>query len=182
MPTWLIIHSSIFVVWLLFWLLAYYFKLWRIGFPFNKSIAFRSVLLYLIPLCWLASSVLIGSILNLLLEFTSLTIFIVIVFPLIILLGYSTYFFMSRNNFLKREKKIVHELGKANNDILNWVKQFPFIKDENFDIQLFISNNKPIGKMYLYEINSNEKDIIKRKMKELPKGIKLHFIKKNLSY
>jgi hypothetical protein len=182
MPSWLIIHSSLIIAWLLFWLLTYYFKLWRIGFPFNKSIAFRSLVEYLIPICWLTSSVLIGSVMYFLFELTLISILTLIVIPFIVLLGIFVTTLKKQSDFNKKEMKIEHELGKANSDILNWTKQFPFIKEENFDIQLFISNNKPIGKMYLYEINAKEKDILRKKMKELPSGVKLYFIKKNLSY
>ncbi len=66
--------------------------------------------------------------------------------------------------------------------MMKWTKQFPFIKEDNLSIQLYISNNKPIAKMYLYELGSKEMEIVKKKEKELPEHTSLYFLKKNFSF
>ncbi|WP_347320849.1 hypothetical protein [Rossellomorea sp. RS05] len=182
MPTWILIHGSLMVFWFIFWALMYYFKLWRIGFPFNKSTAFKAVFLYLFPISWLACSVILGTITSVLLDSNLWNVLLAIILPLLVLIAYSLNIFVSRYLFFRSEASNESAVNKTKEDMMKWTKQFPFIKEDNLSIQLYISNNKPIAKMYLYELGSKEMEIVKKKEKELPEHTSLYFLKKNFSF
>ncbi|MDW7614891.1 hypothetical protein SC499_09140 [Peribacillus simplex] len=178
MPTWFWIHGILLVIWIVIWGAIYYLQLWRLSFPFEKMTSFKIVLSLFLPFSWLSSSFLIGIIYSLIGDFVFLDKVLVIFIPLIILIVMFIYYFINSSIYHKNENQIQTSIKNLKENCQKWILQFPFISEEQYDLQIFISKDRPVGRMIIYELTCNEERVLKEQTGDLPKEVTLLFVKK----
>lgn len=173
MPTWLWIHGIILVIYIIFWGLLYYLKLWRLSFPFNKMTSIKVILSLFLPFSWLLSSLVIGLFLLLSKQLSKLDKMLLIYFPLVSLLALFVNYYINSLKYNNSEKQIQKNINLLRDTCHNWVLQFPFLDENKYDLQVFISKNKPVGRMVLYELTCSEEKIINQHKDKLPQEVTL---------
>lgn len=179
MPMWILVHGILLVIWSSIWLSVYYFRLWTLSAPFNKVTSLRIIFLHLIPLSWLLSSFFVGLLLFIIDTLEQADIVLSVFVPLGILLIYYIYFWFNNSTKQQREEYIQNNIKNFKDNCQNWIKQFPFINEDKYDLQVFISKDKPVGRMIVYELTHKEENELREQKAELPSGVTLLFLKKS---
>lgn len=178
MPTWLWIHGIIIIIWVIFWGAIYYFKFWTLSFPFKKMTSIKIIFSLYLPLSWLLSSLLIGVIIVIVRQQSVLDNIFLILFPLIALVLMSFYYGISYFLFRKSENQLQTNIRNFRDTCQKWILQFPFIDESKYDLQVFVSKDRPVGRMVIYELTFCEEKALKAETDKLPIGLTLLFSRK----
>lgn len=178
MPVWLLVHGILIVIWGSFWISVYYLRLWVISFPFNKMTSLKIAMFLFLPLTWLCSSLSIGLVLFSFNVISYVDKIALIIIPLILILLILIFFWFSNSSHQQREAYLQKSVKNFKDNCQNWIKQFPFINEDKYDLQVFLSKDRPVGRMIIYELNYKEEVELKEHKEELPNGVTLLFLKK----
>jgi hypothetical protein len=179
MPMWLLVHGILIVFWGSIWFSVYYLRLWTLSTPFTKETSLKIVIFHFLPLSWLSSSFIVGTILYNITRLEKVDIILLLFFPFCSVIFYFINFWFNNSTHQQREEYIQKSIKSFKENCQNWVNQFPFISEENYDLQVFISKDKPVGRMIVYELTNIEESALKEHKEELPSGVTLLFSKKN---
>jgi hypothetical protein len=178
MPTWFGIHGILLVIWIIIWGSLYYLKLWRLSFPFKKMTSIKIILSLFLPISWFSSSILIGIFLTLVKQLTFLDRVFLLFIPLIFLFVMIIHYSISSYQYNKSENQLQSNLINFKENCQKWITQFPFISEDKYDLQVFISKDILVGRMIIYELSCSEEKVLKEKTNELPKEVTLLFSRK----
>lgn len=178
MPSWMLIHGILLVLWSCVYFSVYYAKSWTLSAPFNRTTSMKIVFILLLPLSWLISSVFLGITLFLLGQLKSTDIIFLVIIPLVLLLIYGFYLWLSNQSYTKQDEILRKKLVTFKENCQEWTKQFSFINEDNIDLEIFISKDKPVGRMIIYDLDSLEESILKKQLDKIPSGLTIMFSKK----
>jgi hypothetical protein len=178
MPNWMLIHGILLVIWGCVFLFVYYVKSWTLSAPFNRITSMKIVFYYLLPLSWLASSIFLGIILYYSGRLKNTDILFLILLPFVVLMIYGFYQWFSNQSYNKHKEQIHKSLGDFKDSCNEWTKQFSFIKDENIDLEIYISKGKPVGRMIVFGLDSENETILKKQQENVPPGLTIMVSKK----
>lgn len=178
MPFWILIHGILFTTWALFWLVLYNRNLWTLSTLFSKEISFKIVVFHLFPLTWLSSSIILGIIKFITRPEYSTDFYMLIVVPLIIILVIIFDHLAANIKTKQNDNKLKDNMQRFKEHCQNWILQFPFINENQYELEVFISKERPVGRMIVYELTETEASLLKKHEEELPCGLKLLFFNK----
>jgi hypothetical protein len=178
MPNWMLIHGILLVIWGFVFLFIYNVKSWTLSAPFNRITSLKIVFYYLLPLSWLVSSIFLGIVLYYSGRLKSTDILFLILLPFVVLMIYGFYQWFSNQSYIKHKKQIQISLSDFKDSCKEWTKQFSFIKDENIDLEIYISKGKPVGRMIIFGLDSEEETTLKKQQENIPPGLTIMVSKK----
>ncbi|OOE14062.1 hypothetical protein [Fictibacillus arsenicus] len=173
MPTWLALSGALLIFWTVFWFIIYKFQLWTISFPLSKSTVLKAMVTIIIPVSWLTTTLIFGVFLAILKEETFFELFTLVFFPLILLILILLVLYLENIKYHKIRKNEQNELNEIKNNIILWLNQFSFLTQKNYDLQIFISKNKPVGKIIIHDVSNEEASRLKESKNQLPSTVSL---------
>ncbi|QDH21225.1 hypothetical protein [Saccharibacillus brassicae] len=181
MSTSLLIEIVLLIACLLLVSLFYYRKGWKASFPFKNTDIFKLLYTLVFPMLWGSSSVICGFIyLFLSKNFNSLDFLFLFGFPTI-LMTFTFWKFRKNNKHIeeiKREEDTkVRDKSKKTED---WVHQFSFVEEQDFNIKTYISKGRPISRLFIYNVNNEQQKELKNNEDLLPDGVYLEIFMKKL--
>lgn len=178
MPNWMLIHGTLLVIWVIVYIFVYYMRVWSISVPFSRKTSMKVIFICLLPLSWLVSSVTLGITLYFFGSLISSDIVFLVILPIVFLLIYGFYFWLSNLSYIKHQKQIHKSLEYFRNSCKEWTNQYSFINDSNFDLEIYISKGKPVGRIIIFGLNLEEETILKNQQEKAPLGLSIMFAKK----
>ncbi|HDR3650560.1 TPA: hypothetical protein QCO08_002832 [Bacillus anthracis] len=179
MPMWLCIQLGLLVFWMIFGIVIYQTRLWLSSFPLSFKDILHILFMGYIPFLWFFSTFVFGIgyiSINITNDNIILPFIFLLLIPSIFILGYLKYIKNSKRKNEQNQKNRLLKLKKAEEECKKWVEQFHFLDKNMVNMEFRFSNDEPIGRIVIQEVNEKEFLIISSKKQELPKEIKLFIL------
>ncbi|ODB61656.1 hypothetical protein [Paenibacillus polymyxa] len=176
MPIWLVLQLGLLAIWIVLAFLYYYSKGWRVGLPFQKDQVFKLLFSKIVPIVWMGSSLILG-VIYILFNTQQMSDTLQIVF--MVMVPIASLFFIFYRAWLhdkkaeevkKTENKIIKEQSEKT---IKWVHQFDFVKEDKIELMVYISRDKPVGKLTVYDLTGDQQEILNQNKQNLPTDVYL---------
>ncbi|AIF68205.1 hypothetical protein GZ22_17255 [Terribacillus saccharophilus] len=179
MPNWMLIHGILLVILGCLYFFVYYNKSWTLSAPFNKKTSMKILFLYLLPLCWLLSSVLLGITFYYFGLLKSVDVIFLVILPILTIIISGVYYWLSNKSYIKQQEQTYKDIDNFKKVSMKWIKQFSFVNDNNIDLEVYISKGTPKGRMIIYDLTTSEENLILKQHENIPLGLTIMTSKKN---
>lgn len=175
MPIWVAVQLALLIGATVIGLLLLRSHFWKIGYPFKPGDALIIVFQWIVPSLWSVSSLAFGlywfSHRNWSLDTTALLSLIMI--PGAVIIFQAVRLTLS-NRKLEKEESYENSLVRdAEKECHEWANMFPFLSRDNINVQVYVSNGRPAGRVTVVCISTDEANQLYKYQNNLPDGINL---------